>query len=90
MTTFDQHITATGTHNLHWHLVTGSQYVEAVCDSIGFVNTDHSIEWPEPIYGHLYVRIGDGEYTDAIACEGSVPWIWSEYDVLRQQNVNRF
>lgn len=56
-----------------WELVTNSQDIAAVCESIG-IKTDH--------VGAMYVMVGDGDYLAILITEDTVPKVYSHWYTL--------
>ena len=52
-------------------LITDSQEILAVCESIGKGKAARE-------FGFLYVLLGEGEYTEVWASEQSVPYTWTQ------------
>lgn len=52
-------------------LLTDSQDIEATAESIDQDLTD---------YASLFVKLGEGEYSEIWGSEGLIPWLWREYE----------
>ena len=60
-----------GKFGLEYVLITDSQEIDSISESIGPTLAGAS---------SLFVLVGDGEYTEVWASEHSVPWAWAEYE----------
>lgn len=52
-------------------LLMDSQDIEATAESIGQDLTD---------YGSLFVKVGEGGYSEVWGSEGLIPWLWRKYE----------